>query len=116
MLITPLIYSDVDITPYYTDYYEMRDTGVANTNLYNITTNGDYYYASSPLPKKSGYIYSEEYLKKYVYDTCLEVPERTRDAITMKPPNPNPLGHQGIPFLFLRSVNGIHPASWLPTL
>lgn len=83
VLITPLIYSDVDITPYYTDYYEMRDTGVANTNLYNITTNGDYYYASSPLPKKSGYIYSEEYLKKYVYDTCLEVPERTRDAITM---------------------------------
>ena len=83
VLVTPFKYTDVDISPYYTDFYDMQGTGMSKINLFNITSEGDYFYASSPVPVKTGYVYTDSYLKHYVYTVALEVPERTRDAITM---------------------------------
>ena len=81
--VTPLTTATTDITPYYTDLYETIDTDAALIGLYTTTSEENEYYVCSTIPVKTGDIYSEKYLEEYVYGTALEVPERTRDAITM---------------------------------
>lgn len=81
--VKPLIASYTDITPVYTDMYETPVAENALTSLYGTSNADQEFYASSPVPYKAGNIYTDEYLEEYVYGTCLAVPERTRDALTM---------------------------------
>ena len=81
--IVPVEGSSVDITPYYTDLYITGLADPEKVNLFNNTNDENEYYASSPVPFKAGYIYTDDYVENYVYGTALEVPERTRDMITM---------------------------------
>ena len=77
-----LVDSSTDITPLYSDMYITPDAEVSMTALYNITNEKQNTFASYTIPVK-GDFYTDEYLEKYVYGTCLEVPERTRDALTL---------------------------------
>lgn len=79
--VTPLKSSSVDIVPYYTDFYYMPRTEVTNLNPYGSTHRRISSFASSNMPVKTGDIYSDEYLKDYVYKTCLEVPYSTDRAL-----------------------------------
>ena len=81
--VTPLKPSSVDITPYYTDWYTAGDLSKTCVNPYNTTTYRDLVYASSPVPVKTGNIYSPEYLEDYVYDTALKVPEETERKLIL---------------------------------
>ena len=81
--ITPLIASYTDITPVYTDMYMTKIADNALVGLYGTSNSDREFYASSPIPYKAGNIYTDDYLEEYVYGTCLAVPERTRDALTM---------------------------------
>ena len=80
--IDPLIASSTDIVPLYTDMYYTQDCEYAQVALYGTTDTEQNIFATSIAPVQ-GDIYSDEYLEKYVYGTCLEVPERTRDALTL---------------------------------
>ena len=79
--VTALKSSSVDIVPYYTDFYYMPRTEVTNLNPYGSTHRRIFSFASSNVPVKTGDIYSDEYLKDYVYKTCLEVPYSTDRAL-----------------------------------
>ena len=81
--ITPLETATTDITPYYSDLYFMYGIEPGTYGLYTTTSSENESYASSPVPIKAGDVYSDKYIENYVYGTNLEVPERTRDAITM---------------------------------
>lgn len=81
--VTPLRSSAVDIVPYYTDFYHLRTASHTSVNPYNTTRDKTFYYASSPLPVKTGNIYSEAYLENYVYKEALKVPHATESALTM---------------------------------
>lgn len=81
--ITSLIPSYTDITPVYTDMYMTKEADNTLTGLYSTSNTDREFYASSPIPYKAGNIYTDEYLEEYVYGTCLAVPERTRDALTL---------------------------------
>jgi len=81
--VNPLLPSSVDITPYYTDHYVTRDASSVMVGAYNTTHEECEFFASAPIPVKTGNIYSEQYIEDYVYGTALAVPERTRDALTM---------------------------------
>ena len=81
--VTPLTTATTDITPCYTDLYVSDTADYTSVGVYTSTDDEREYYASSPVPIKTGDIYTEKYIENYVYDTCLEVPERTRDALTM---------------------------------
>ncbi|MBR3277497.1 MAG: hypothetical protein IKG01_01130 [Lachnospiraceae bacterium] len=83
LTITPLESSGVDVVPYYTDFYSMEDIDPARVSPYNTTHNYVTDYAASPLPVKTGNIYSEWYLDWYVYNTALKVPKATENALTM---------------------------------
>ncbi len=85
LTITPLESSGVDVVPFYTDFYTMDGISGADlrVNPYNTTHNATYEYAASSLPVKTGNIYTEWYLKEYVYKTALRVPKATENALTM---------------------------------
>lgn len=83
LLITPLAEAGVDIVPYYTDFYIMDYTGESRVNPFNTTQVKDFHYAYSPVPVKTGNIYSDWYLDQYVYKTALTVPKATENALTM---------------------------------
>ena len=83
LTITPLESSGVDVVPFYTDFYTMEDTVGNNVNPYNTTHTNATDYAASPLPVRTGNIYSEWYLNQYVYNTALKVPKSTENALTM---------------------------------
>ncbi len=78
----PLIASSADIIPLYTDIYYTPDCEISQVGLYGTTSTEQGIFASSTVPVQ-GDIYTDEYIEKYVYGTCLEVPERTRDALTL---------------------------------
>ena len=80
--VDPLVDSSTDITPLYSDMYITPDAEPSMTALYNISNEKQTTFASYTIPVK-GDFYTDEYLEKYVYGTCLEVPERTRDALTL---------------------------------
>ena len=81
--------SDVDLTPYYTDFYTRFDRETVNANSVpvinpmNLTSGrGEVAtYDSFVCPVWTGNIYSDTYLSKYVYGTALEVPDSTRSSI-----------------------------------
>lgn len=73
--------SAIDISPYYTDFYPLDDNDDLRVNPYNSTHEYVSAYAASSLPVKTGNIYTESYLKNYVYDTCLKVPKATERAV-----------------------------------
>lgn len=75
--VTPLHSAAVDIVPYYTDFYTMGTAPRKRLNPYTSTHERVFYFASANIPVKTGNIYSEKYLKEYVYKTCLEVPYST---------------------------------------
>lgn len=79
--IHPAIDSSVDVTPYYTDFYGTQNVDYTTVNAYNTTKTKKFTYAYSPIPVKSGNVYTDEYLLDYVYGTALEVPEETARAI-----------------------------------
>lgn len=79
--ITPDVGSSVDILPYYCDYCRARTDIYTVSNPYNTTENGTFYYLASPVPVKTGNIYSDIYLNDYVYNTSLKVPKETEKAI-----------------------------------
>jgi len=79
--ITPLKSSSVDIVPYYADNYQMDNSLPVRMNPYNNTHERVFKFASSNVPVKTGNIYSKNYLEKYVYGTCLEVPYATDRAL-----------------------------------
>ena len=83
LTITPLTESGVDVTPFYTDFYSINDIENPSVNPYSYTHNGISTYAASPLPVKTGNIYSDWYLDQYVYGTALKVPKATENALTM---------------------------------
>lgn len=80
--ITPIVDTSVDIVPFYTDFYNMDEVDYKTDNPYNITTHGDFVFASSAVPVKNrSDIYNERYLEEYVYGTCLSVPKETERAL-----------------------------------
>lgn len=79
--VTPLNDSNLDIVPYYTDFYYQNDSGNSPVNAYNYTHGNVSFFASSPLPVKSGNIYTDKYLDDYVYKVALEVPASTMNAL-----------------------------------
>lgn len=80
--VTPIGYSYIDIVPYYNDFYVEDSTEYSNVNPFNNTHQNQSVFAASPLPLRTGNIYSEQYLNTYVYRTCLKVPYGTqRDLI-----------------------------------
>ena len=81
--VTPLTTATTDITPYYTDLYASDSAEATSVGVYTSTADENEFYAASTIPVKVGDIFTEKYIEDYVYGTCLEVPERTRDAITM---------------------------------
>ena len=81
--ITPLTDSGVDISPFYTDFYSLNGTENPAISPYNYTNTGVATYAASPVPVKTGNIYSEWYLDWYVYKNALTVPKATENALTM---------------------------------
>ena len=81
--ITPLRSSSVDIVPYYTDFYYMNNPVMNELNPYNSTHKKISSFASANVPVKTGNIYSDAYLNKYVYKTCLEVPYSTDRALIL---------------------------------
>lgn len=83
LTITPLENSGVDIVPYYTDFYTMQDLSTSKVSPFNTTHEGKHDFAASSLPVKTGNIYSEWYVKEYVYKTALRVPKATENALTM---------------------------------
>jgi transglutaminase-like putative cysteine protease len=83
LTITPLTDSGVDISPFYTDFYSLNDTENPVISPYNYTNTGISTFAASPVPVKTGNIYSEWYLDWYVYKNALTVPKATENALTM---------------------------------
>lgn len=81
--VNPVISSSLDIVPYYTDYYSMPETEVTELNPFTSTHRRITNFASSNVPVKTGNIYSDDYLNKYVYTTCLEVPYSTDRALIL---------------------------------
>lgn len=79
--VTPLIGSSVDIVPYYTDFYYTDDADYKTVSAYNTTNTRKFVSATSPVPVKTGNIYSKKYLDDYVYNICLNVPKTTEDEI-----------------------------------
>jgi len=79
--ITPLNDSNLDVVPYYTDFYFLTDSNNSPVNAYNFTRGNVSYFAASPLPVKSGNIYTDRYLDEYVYGVALKVPVSTRNAL-----------------------------------
>lgn len=75
--------NDVDIVPMYTDFYIVQGSHDTYTqiNPYNYSDDEQTVFFNSPVPLRTGNIYSDSYLDDYVYDTTLEVPEETRDAL-----------------------------------
>ena len=90
---------DVDIVPMYTDFYVVQGTHDTYTqvNPYNYADEGRTVFYNSPVPVRTGNIYSEDYLDEYVYGTTLEVPESTRDAL---------LDSGVLPDWFIEAYNG----------
>ena len=81
--VNTVIGSSLDIVPYYTDYYSMPETEVTELNPFTSTHRRITNFASSNVPVKTGNIYSDDYLNKYVYKTCLEVPYSTDRALIL---------------------------------
>ncbi len=81
LTVTPLQPCLVDIVPYYTDWYVADVREIKHVNPYLTTSGGDDSYAFSPVPLKTGNIYSEKYLETYVYGVALQVPEATEKAL-----------------------------------
>jgi len=81
--ITPLKSTSVDIVPYYTDHYFIQGKDVTDFNPYNYTHRRISNFASSNVPVKAGDIYSDQYLKDYVYKICLNVPYSTDRALML---------------------------------
>lgn len=77
VIINPVKNASVDIVPYYTDYYFTPQSKVSELNALNSTNRRISDFASSNVPVKAGNIFSEKYLKDYVYKTCLDVPYST---------------------------------------
>ena len=75
--------SSVDIMPIYTDYFVVGGTGntYSTVNPYNYSEEGQTTFFASPVPLRTGNLYSPEYINEYVYDIALEVPDETREAI-----------------------------------
>lgn len=75
--------SELDILPLYTDHFIVRGIGARSTyvNPYTFSDEGRTEFFCSPVPLRTGNIYTEEYLNDYVYGTNLEVPDSTREAI-----------------------------------
>ena len=81
-----------DIVPYYTDLY-VTDYGhmpaheIINVELSTEDDGGNPLSDLTPqfplntVPVKRGELFTEEYLNDYVYTTCLEVPENTRNDL-----------------------------------
>lgn len=79
--VMPLKSSSVDIVPYYTDHYYIDNPITTKLNPYNYTHERITGYASANVPVRTGNIYSQNYLERYVYKTCLEVPYATDRAL-----------------------------------
>ncbi len=86
--ITNIRPSSVDIVPYYSDWYYGENFALpapeyVRANPYNTVSYGQNLFASSPVPVKTGNIYVEDYLERYVYGTALEVPEETERKLIL---------------------------------
>lgn len=81
--ITPVKSTSIDIVPYYTDHYNLNGGEAVRLNPYTSTHKRISDFASSNVPVKTGNIYSDYYLKNYVYKTCLEVPYSTDRALIL---------------------------------
>ncbi|MBP5655332.1 MAG: hypothetical protein J6X33_07425 [Clostridiales bacterium] len=81
--VTPIVTSSVDIVPYYTDGYFSSGRSSLRVNPYNTTSRFDYVFASSPVPVKTGNIYSDQYIDEYVNSRALAVPESTERALIL---------------------------------
>ena len=82
-------YSDVTLTPYYTDFYTDDIRRNVSVNSLPVIlpyesvawTDADNEFTSCNVPLRVGDIFSDEYMEEYVYGTNLQVPEGTRQAI-----------------------------------
>ena len=81
VIINPVKNASVDIVPYYTDYYFTPQSKGSELNAFNSTNRRISDFASSNVPVKAGNIFSEQYLKDYVYKTCLDVPYSTERGL-----------------------------------
>ncbi len=81
--IATLVLNEIDVVPLYSDnlYINGSDITPVNTSLYNSSEAATNTFFCSPVPPRTGNIYSDEYLNEYVYDTCIYVPDSTEEAL-----------------------------------